>query len=84
MFAAQFRDRLDVARALALLRYVTGEPLSDRAKVAIQFQRPTEQELMYVVSKLTTRSEHFLEQPRQTDGGRVFSDTYRRLDEIVF
>jgi flavin-dependent dehydrogenase len=81
IFARQFLGRLEVSRSLALPRYGVGEGASDVARASVQFQRSLEQELMYVVAVLTTRSENFMELA-QTE--RISSDKYRELKEIVF
>jgi hypothetical protein len=43
-----------------------------------------EQELMFVVSTLTTRNENVLDMVQGRDGDRIASDRYRVLDEITF
>lgn len=54
------------------------------AQTAVQFESSLEQELMYVVSSVTTRNENFLEMARTTGGQRLTSDKYRVIDEIAF
>lgn len=81
IFARQFLGRLELSRSLALPRYGVGEEASDVARASIQFQRSLEQELMYVVAVMTTRSENFM-QLAQTE--RISSDKYRTLEQIVF
>lgn len=60
MFAQQLQGRLEVARSLALPRYVSGEITSELAKSAMRLERGDLQDLMYSVSSLTTRSDNFL------------------------
>jgi flavin-dependent dehydrogenase len=82
-FANQLRGRLEVARSLALPRYGDGTA-SERAKEAIQFEKPSEQELMYVASTITTRNENFMEMVQDHEGHQVTSDKFWTIEEIVF
>jgi flavin-dependent dehydrogenase len=84
IFSSQFLGRLEVSRALALPRYQASGSASDLAKQVVQFESSLEQELMYVVAAVTTRSENFLEMAQKTDGQGITSDKYRVLDEIAF
>lgn len=81
LFSSQLLGRLEVARALALPRYGCGDSATGLAKNFVQFERSLEQELIYVVSTVTTRSQNFLELA-QAEG--ITSDKYRTLEEIVF
>ena len=81
IFARQFLGRLELSRNLALPRYGVGEGASEVARASVQFQKSLEQELMYVVAVMTTRSENFM-QLAQTE--KISSDKYRTLEEIVF
>lgn len=80
-FARLFLGRLDLSRSLALPRYGVGEGAGDVAKATIPFLRSLEQELMYVVALMTTRSENFMELA-QTE--KISSDRYQELREIAF
>ncbi len=84
IFSRQFQTRLEASRALALPRYGYGDDLGKLVKTSIQFETSLEQELMYVVSTLTTRSENFVQMSRHQSGGMITSNKYRKLDEIVF
>lgn len=84
IYANQFRGRLEVSRALALPRYRGTGEATDVAKQAIQFQSSIEQELMYVVSVVTTRADNFTEVAEKIDGQKIVSDRYRELKEIIF
>ncbi len=84
IFSSQFQGRLEVSRSLALPRYQARGTASDLAKQVVQFESSLEQELMYVVSTVTTRNENFLEMAQKTDGQGITSDKYRVLDEIAF
>ncbi|MDZ7344716.1 MAG: tryptophan 7-halogenase [candidate division KSB1 bacterium] len=84
IFSSQFLTRLEASRALALPRYGYGDDVSKMVTTSLQFETSLEQELMYVVSTLTTRSENFVEMSRNKNGGMVTSNKYRKLEEIVF
>jgi flavin-dependent dehydrogenase len=61
VYADQLRSRIEVSRTLALPRFrddVGAEDDRDRAKNMIGFESLDEQELFYVVSTLTTRSDN--------------------------
>jgi hypothetical protein len=84
IFSNQFLTRLEASRALALPRYGYGDDISKMVTTSLQFETSLEQELMYVVSTLTTRSENFVQMSRNKNGGMVTSNKYRKLEEIVF
>ncbi len=84
IFAKQYNARLDASRALALPRYGLSDEEDQRVKTSIQFETSLEQELMYVVSTLTTRSENFVEMSSSEDGPTITSDKYRVIEEIAF
>ncbi|MCG8606858.1 tryptophan 7-halogenase [bacterium] len=84
IFAKQFQTRLEASRALALPRYGYGGEDGEMVKTSLQFETSLEQELMYVVSTLTTRSENFVEMSRGKNGDMVTSAKYRVIDDIVF
>ena len=84
IYANQFRARLEVSRALALPRYRGVGDATDLARQAIQFESSMEQELLYVVSVVTTRSENFDEVAERRDGQKLSSTRFRELQEIVF
>ncbi len=83
IFSSQYLGRLEVARSLALPRYGFGGGASDLAKSAVQFESALEQELMYVVSTVTTRNENVLDMVEGRGGKRITSDRYRTLQELV-
>ncbi len=84
IFASQLHGRLEVARSLALPSYGLGERGSQLAKAAIQFENSLEQELMYVVSVLTSRSSNFVEMAEKIGGQRIVSDRFRVFETISF
>ena len=84
LFSNQFRARLEVARLLALPCYNANGSGSQLAKASIQFERSIEQELMYVVSTMTTRSQNYLDLAKTEDGDVVTSDKFRVLEQIIF
>ncbi len=84
IYSSQFQGRLEVSRALALPRYRGIGEATDVAKQAIQFQSAIEQELMYVVSVVTTRADNFTEVAEKIDGQKIVSERYRELKEIIF
>jgi flavin-dependent dehydrogenase len=83
-FAKQFQARLETSRALALPQYGYSDRESQMIKTELQWETSMEQELMYVVSTLTTRSENFVEMSRNVKGGMVASNKYWVLEDIVF
>jgi len=83
-FAKQFQTRLETSRALALPHYGCEKKEIEMVKTELQWETSLEQELMYVVSKLTTRSENFVEMSRDLKDGMTTSTKFRVLDEIVF
>jgi flavin-dependent dehydrogenase len=84
IYARHFLGRLEVSRSLALPRYQGVGDASDLARLAVHFQSQMEQELMYVVSVVTTRSDNFAELAQGRDGQRLISGRYRELQDIVF
>jgi flavin-dependent dehydrogenase len=84
IFARQFGSRLEASRALALPRY--GYSLEDAELISssLGFETALEQELMYVVSTLSTRSDNFVDLMRNRSDAPSTSDRYRVLEEIVF
>jgi flavin-dependent dehydrogenase len=83
-FAQQFGSRLETSRALALPRYGYGGLEADLARTALGFETAIEQELMYVVSTLTTRSENFEVIARDSAAAPTSSERYRVIEEIAF
>ncbi len=84
LFSSQLLGRLEVSRALALPPYGLSSEVSRLARTSIEFEASLEQELMYVVSTLTSRSDNFAEMARGVDGQRVISNRFRVLDRIEF
>jgi len=74
---------LEVSRSLALPRYTSGERATELARGAVLFESDLEQELMYVVSTVTTRNENVQELIERKDGQKISSDRYRTLEEIT-
>jgi len=79
MFAKQFLNRLEVSRVLALPQYGCEQAVDS----AVGFETDLEQELMFVVSTLTTRSENFSHIFKNRKGKDYQSDKYRVLDKII-
>jgi flavin-dependent dehydrogenase len=83
LFSSQLLGRLEVSRSLALPRYAFGGEASELAREAVLFERDLEQELMYVVSTVTTRNENVLGLIDRKDGKKITSERYRQLDAIL-
>ena len=83
IYAKQLGTRLEASRALALPRYGLGNDNTDMVAYSLEFETSLEQELMYVVSTLTTRSDNFREMSRDQQE-QVSSDKYRILESINF
>jgi flavin-dependent dehydrogenase len=83
LFSSQLLGRLEVSRSLALPRYTAGDGATGLAKEAVLFESDLEQELMYVVSTVTTRNENVQELIERRDGRKISSERYRVLDEIA-
>ena len=81
IFSRQFQGRLELSRSLALPRYGVGQGSSELAKASVQFQKSLEQELMYVVAVMTTRSENFMDLAQNE---KISSNKFRELEEIMF
>lgn len=84
IYASHFLGRLEVSRSLALPRYQGIGDVSDLARQAVQFQSQMEQELMYVVSVVTTRSDNFAALAQTKNGQQLASARFRELQEITF
>jgi len=84
LFEKQLTGRIEVSRQLALPQYQSSGRASELARQTVQFESQREQELMYVVSTLTTRGDNVLDMVPRRDGGRITSDKYRILDDILF
>ncbi len=67
LFTRQLEGRIEIARTLALPQYRAREDATALAKSALKLQRNQVQELMQVVSTLTTRSNNF--ESMQTETG---------------
>ncbi len=61
IFNHQLKGRYEIARSLALPQYRSDGEVSELARQAIRMERSELQELMYVVSSLTTRTDNWLE-----------------------
>lgn len=83
-FTSQLRGRYELSRSLALPGCEAIDPTSDRAKTAIQFTKPSERELMGVVSTMTTRSENFRDLIGTLPKPNVTVSKYKIIDEILF
>ncbi|MDJ0903090.1 MAG: NAD(P)/FAD-dependent oxidoreductase [Xenococcus sp. MO_188.B8] len=82
LFTKQLQGRYEVSRSLALPRYESGEQVSKLAKTAVQLQSQMEQELMYVVSTMSTRSDNFSDLVTNENGQRVTSDKLQVISEL--
>lgn len=79
IFERQLKGRYEIARSLALPQYRSDGVVSEVAKQAIQMERSELQQLMYVVSSLTTRTDNWLEMT----GGEAPEITDDQLHEVV-
>lgn len=80
LYARQVQGRLEIARTLALPRYQSQGETSDLAKDALKLQRNDVQDLMQVVSTLTTRSENFDAMQQNHKGEAIKLKVYERLE----
>lgn len=83
IFSGQLKGRIEVSRSLALPRYGFGGNASEKARSVVHFESALEQELMYVVSTMTTRNENVFDMIERKDGRKIFSDRFKTLDEVV-
>jgi flavin-dependent dehydrogenase len=81
IFVDQLRTRLEVGRALALPRLGAGEDDMAAARHLIGFESALAQELFYVASTLTTRSDNLKD--LAPSGGVRTSDKLREIAEIT-
>ena len=81
IYSHLFQGRLEMSRSLALPRYGVGANATGLARNFVPYQAYLEQELMYVVAVMTTRSENFLELAQRQN---ITSDKYRMLEQITF
>lgn len=84
LFTSQLIGRYEASRSLALPRYKVSNQESTLGKTAVQFQGSLEQELMNVVSQMSTRSDNFVELVRDNNGKDISSDKFQVLEEILF
>jgi len=84
LFTSQLRARYELSRSLALPGCGAIGPTSDRAKTAIEFAKPSERELMGVVSTMTTRSDNFRDLIGTLPKPNVTVSKYKIIDEILF
>jgi flavin-dependent dehydrogenase len=84
IFAAQLMGRIEVSRSLALPPYGLAPEAGQQARTSIQFETGLEQELMYVVSTLTSRSDNFAEMAHTRNGHAITSERFRVLERIEF
>ena len=84
LFTSQLQGRLELSRSLALPQYQSGEKASELAKSSVQLESFGEQELMDVVSIMTTRSENFQEIVADSQRGKgATSQKFKVLEEIA-
>ncbi|MDJ0591389.1 MAG: NAD(P)/FAD-dependent oxidoreductase [Pleurocapsa sp. MO_226.B13] len=82
-FSRQLMGRLEVSRSLALPRYQAGEQTSHLAQRSVQFESSLEQELMNVVSQMTTRSANFQNLVKEPAPSAT-ADKFKVLEGIEF
>jgi len=82
LFSSQLLARLEVSRSLALPRYGSGNA-TDLARRAVAFESALEQELMYVVSTVTTRNDNVRDMLGRSRDRDITSDRFQTLDTIV-
>lgn len=80
LYAKQLQGRLEIARTLALPQYKSEGEASELAKDALKLQRDNVQELMQVVSTLTTRSGNFDAMQEGQQGKAVKMKVFERLE----
>ena len=84
LYEKQFLARLEMARALALPCYAPPGSATSSLKSTIQFEASIEQELIHVVTSMTTRGANFDKINEQIGGERMHSDKYWSLKELSF
>jgi len=82
IFAGQFASKYEVGHALALPRYKWASGVSDSARNNMKFCSLQEQELMHVVSTVTTRNQNFQDLIRDKKSRMITSDKFRELEEL--
>jgi flavin-dependent dehydrogenase len=83
IYQGQLGTRMEASRALALPLYGADGKSQQMTEYMFKFETSLEQELMYVVSTLTTRSPNFVRMARGTDQ-LITSDKYRTIERIGF
>ena len=79
IFNRQLKGRYEIARSLALPQYRSDGEVSELAREAIKMERSELQELMYVVSSLTTRTDNWMEMT----GGEAPTVNDAQLHEVL-
>ena len=86
LYATQLEGRIEVSRQLALPQYESSGRSSDMARTSVRFESLFEQELMYVVSTMTTRASNLVDMVGRRDGTKVEveSERFRTLEQLNF
>ena len=86
LYATQLEGRIEVSRQLALPQYESSGRSSDMARTSVRFESLFEQELMYVVSTMTTRGSNLVDMVGRRDGTKVEveSERFRTLEHLNF
>lgn len=80
LYTKQLKGRIEIARSLALPRYSTQGETSELAKTALKLQRNDVQDLMQVVSTLTSRSDNYHKMVDANGKEAVKMKTYEKLE----
>lgn len=84
IYEKQLMARIEMSRALALPCYQAPTGASDQVKSTIQFEASIEQELIHVVTRMTTRGANFDVINDEIGGQSWNSNKYWRVNELTF
>lgn len=86
LYATQLEGRIEVSRQLALPQYESSGRSSDMARTSVRFESLFEQELMHVVSTMTTRASNLIDMVGRRDGSKVTveEERFRTLESLTF
>ncbi len=84
LYEKQLMARLEMSRALALPCYQPPTAAKEEVKNTIQLESSIEQELIHVVTRMTTRGANFDVINEEIGGKQWTSNKYWRLDDLTF
>ena len=86
LYAKQLEGRIEVSRQLALPQYESTGRSSEMARKSVRFESRFEQELMYVVSTMTTRGSNLVDMVGRRDGSKVevAEERFQTLERLTF